>query len=165
MAGAATRRFRCGARSADRGPPGAEEILQQGTALRAEDAGMDRNPMVQSRRARELAHRAGRTALGIGAPGDQPAHPRGPPFISPPFASSAFAALAASSWHFFTSFSSIPIVSATSFTERPVARYLLTCLQLTAARPEPAIPRSKPAPITAIPSFMREPPCADARSS
>src|SRR5438094_251441 len=93
------------------------------------------------------------------------APPSWPPFISPPFASSAFGALAASSWHFFTSFSSITIVSAPSFTERPVARYLFTCLQLTAARPEPAIPSSKPAPITTIPSFMREPPCADARSS
>src|SRR5262249_62177438 len=88
--------------------------------------------------------------------------PSWPPFMSPPppLASPAFGSLAASSWHFFTSFSSITMVSATSFTERPVARYLFTCLQLTAAPPEPAIPRSKPVPITTIPNFMRDPPCA-----
>src|SRR5262249_36312942 len=110
----------------------------------------------------------GRSAGGAKPPARRLRHfaPSRPPFMSPPppCASPAFGSHAASSWHFFTSFWSINMVSAPSCTERPVVRYLSTCLRLTRAPPEPAIPRSKPVPITTIPNFMRDPPCADARS-
>src|SRR5437867_7154059 len=53
------------------------------------------------------------------------------------------------------------MVWATSDTERPVPRYLFTCLQFTVpANPGPAVPSNSATPITSVPSFMREPPCA-----
>src|SRR2546426_11027132 len=56
------------------------------------------------------------------------------------------------------------MVWATSDTERPVPRYLFTCLQFTVpANPGPAVPSNSPTPITSVPSFMREPPCACAQ--
>src|SRR5213593_1577721 len=56
------------------------------------------------------------------------------------------------------------MVWATSDTERPVPRYLFTCLQFTVpANPEPAVPSNSATPITSVPSFMSEPPCACAQ--
>src|SRR5881296_3611829 len=56
------------------------------------------------------------------------------------------------------------MVWATSDTERPVPRYLFTCLQFTVpANPGPAVPSNSATPITSVPSFMREPPCACAQ--
>src|SRR5947209_8818099 len=56
------------------------------------------------------------------------------------------------------------MVWATSDTERPVPRYLFTCLQFTVpANPGPAVPSNSVPPITSVPSFMREPPCACAQ--
>src|SRR5205814_7947906 len=56
------------------------------------------------------------------------------------------------------------MVWATSDTERPVPRYLFTCLQFTVpANPEPAVPSNSATPITIVPSFMCEPPCACAQ--
>src|SRR5947208_14661384 len=56
------------------------------------------------------------------------------------------------------------MVWATSDTDRPVPRYLFTCLQFTVpAHPGPAVPSNSPTPITSVPSFMREPPCACAQ--
>src|SRR5689334_17269912 len=67
--------------------------------------------------------------------------------------------LAASAWHFFTSDSSITIVCATSLTERPVARYLFTCLQFTLpAKLAPAVPSNIATPIASVPRLMLEPP-------
>src|SRR5689334_7726541 len=53
-----------------------------------------------------------------------------------------------------------------SFTERPVCRYLLTCLQLTApAKLEPAVPSDKSAtPINSATRLMRGPPCGCAQT-
>src|SRR2546427_6353408 len=56
------------------------------------------------------------------------------------------------------------MVWATSDTERPVPRYLFTCLQFTApANPGPAVPSNSATPITSVPSFIPEPPCACAQ--
>src|SRR5437867_3330431 len=56
------------------------------------------------------------------------------------------------------------IVSATSFTERPVCRYLFTCLQFTApAKLAPAEPSNIATPINSVPRLMPEPPCAYAQ--
>src|SRR6058998_163490 len=56
------------------------------------------------------------------------------------------------------------MVWATSDTERPVPRYLFTCLQFTVpANPGPAVPSNSATPITSVPSFMGEPPCACAQ--
>src|SRR5205823_1589757 len=56
------------------------------------------------------------------------------------------------------------MVWATSDTERPVPRYLFTCLQFTVpANPGPAVPSNSATPIASVPSFMREPPCACAQ--
>src|SRR2546425_348659 len=56
------------------------------------------------------------------------------------------------------------MVWATSDTERPVPRYLFTCLQFTVpANPGPAVPSNSATPITIVTSFMREPPCACAQ--
>src|SRR2546428_580112 len=56
------------------------------------------------------------------------------------------------------------MVGATSDTERPVPKYLSTCLQFTApATRGPAVPSNSATPITSVPSFMREPPCACAQ--
>src|SRR2546422_1272498 len=52
------------------------------------------------------------------------------------------------------------MVWATSDTERPVPRYLFTCLQFTVpANPGAAVPSNSATPITSVPSFMRAPPC------
>src|SRR5437867_638497 len=56
------------------------------------------------------------------------------------------------------------MVWATSDTDRPVPRYLFTCLQFTVpANPGPAVPSNSATPITSVPSFMGEPPCACAQ--
>src|SRR5579885_250054 len=65
---------------------------------------------------------------------------------------------AACSWHFFTSSSLITIVSATSDTDRPVCRYLSTCLQFTvpATLPDP-MASSTAAPIVSVVRLMAQP--------
>src|SRR5262249_48786200 len=90
-----------------------------------------------------------------------PAPPFSPSFSPPPAAPPAVPSFPACSWHFFTSDSSITIVSATSFTERPVCRYLFTCLQFTAPpKLEPADPSDSSAtPTTSVTRLMRGPPC------
>src|SRR5262249_51901447 len=57
--------------------------------------------------------------------------PDGVPFISPP--PPVAPPPVSADLHFSTSDSLMTMVSATSFTDRPVCRYLLTCLQLTSA--------------------------------
>src|SRR5262249_26540155 len=76
------------------------------------------------------------------------------PFLSPPLVSSPPPVSAA--LHFSTSDSLMTMVSATSFTDRPVCRYLFTCLQFTsAATPSVAVPSTKVPPSTRIPNRMR----------
>src|SRR4029077_14187468 len=79
-----------------------------------------------------------------------------PPFVSaPPLVSAGASAL-----HFSTSDSLITMVSATSFVERPVCRYLLTCLQLTSpASPLTAVASTRVPPSVRIPIRI-VPPCA-----
>src|SRR5262249_41011846 len=72
-----------------------------------------------------------------------------PPLVSPPPPVSAVL-------HFSTSDSLMTMVSATSFTDRPVCRYLFTCLQFTsAATPSVAVPSTRVPPSTRIPNRMR----------
>ena len=81
------------------------------------------------------------------------------PASAPPAAARSWPRPAPSALHFSTSDSLTTMVSATSFTDRPVCRYLLTCLQFTspAIRRPPRAPGSPRAPGL---RFAFVPPCA-----